>query len=144
MKQIRYITIPYTCPVCGGVIEVIKENDSEFLCCSNPDCTGKLLGKLTHAVSRDALNIDGLSEQTLDKFINLGWLTSIEDIYHLAKYKDRMIHLDGFGKKSVEKLLSSIEKSRETTLQRLLYSLSIPLIGKSASKAISKYCNGSY
>lgn len=136
--------IPSICPICGGMTDIVKENDSMFLYCSNPDCTGKLLGKLTHAVSRDAFNIDGLSEQTLDKFINLGWLTSIEDIYHLAKYKDRMIHLDGFGKKSVEKLLSSIEKSRETTLQRLLYSLSIPLIGKSASKAISKYCNGSY
>jgi len=139
-----YLLPPYACPICGSLTERVKENDSEFLLCSNPDCQGKLLGKLTHAVSRDAFNIDGLSEQTLDKFINLGWLTSIEDIYHLAKYKDRMIHLDGFGKKSVEKLLSSIEKSRETTLQRLLYSLSIPLIGKSASKAISKYCNGSY
>ena len=136
--------IPSICPICGETTEVVKENDSEFLYCSNPDCKGKLLGKLTHSVSRDALNIDGLSEQTLDKFINLGWLTSIEDIYHLSEHKDKMIHLDGFGKKSVEKLLSSIEKSRETTLQRLLYSLSIPLIGKSASKAISKYCKGNY
>lgn len=144
MKQIRYITIPYTCPICGGLTEVIKENNSEFLCCSNPDCTGKLLGKLTHAVSRDALNIDGLSEQTLEKFISLGWLTDIEDIYHLSDHKERMIHLDKFGKKSVDKLLASIEKSRDTDLQRLLYSLSIPLIGKSASKAISKYCNGSF
>lgn len=140
----KALPIPSICPICGETTEVVKENDSEFLYCSNPDCKGKLLGKLTHAVSRDALNIDGLSEQTLDKFINLGWLTSIEDIYHLAEYKDQIIHLDGFGKKSVEKLLSSIEKSRETTLQRLLYSLSIPLIGKSASKAISKYCKGSY
>ena len=143
--------IPSICPICGGMTDIVggmtdivKENDSMFLYCFNPDCKGKLLGKLTHAVSRDALNIDGLSEQTLEKFINLGWLTSIEDIYHLADHKDRMIHLEGFGKKSVEKLLSNIEKSRETTLQRLLYSLSIPLIGKSASKAISKYCKGSY
>lgn len=136
--------IPSICPICGGMTDIVKENDSMFLYCSNPDCTGKLLGKLTHAVSRDALNIDGLSEQTLEKFISLGWIKSIEDIYRLSDHKDRMIHLDGFGKKSVEKLLSSIEKSRETTLQRLLYSLSIPLIGKSASKAISKYCKGSY
>lgn len=144
LDMTKALGLPDACPVCGGVIEVIKENDSEFLCCSNPDCTGKLLGKLTHAVSRDALNIDGLSEQTLEKFISLGWLTDIEDIYHLSDHKERMIHLDKFGKKSVDKLLASIEKSRDTDLQRLLYSLSIPLIGKSASKAISKYCNGSF
>ena len=135
------IPIPDNCPICGGNTKVIKENDSEVLICTNPDCKGKLLGKLTHAVSRDALNIDGLSEATLDKLIKFGWVTSIKDIYHLDYYKNHMIVLDGFGKKSIDKLLDSIEKSRNTTLNRFLYSLSIPLLGKTASKAIAEACN---
>ena len=132
-------TIPDKCPICGGETKIVKENDSEVLMCINDDCQGKLLGKLVHAVSRNALNIDGLSEATLEKFISLGWLDSIKSIYHLSDYKCKMYILEGFGKKSVDKLLESIEKSRETTLDRFIYSLSIPLIGKSASKDIAKH-----
>lgn len=132
-------TIPDKCPICGGETKIVKENDSEVLMCINDDCQGKLLGKLVHAVSRNALNIDGLSEATLEKFISLGWLNSIKSIYHLSDYKGKMYSLEGFGKKSVDKLLESIEKSRETTLDRFIYSLSIPLIGKSASKDIAKH-----
>ena len=77
-------TIPSTCPICGGPTKIVKDNDSEVLICDNPICSGKLLGRLSHAVSRDALNIDGLSEATIQKFIDLGWLTSIKDIYHLS------------------------------------------------------------
>lgn len=117
----------------------MKENDSEVLMCMNDDCQGKLLGKLVHAVSRNALDIDGLSEATLEKFISLGWLDSIKSIYHLSDYKGKMYSLEGFGKKSVNKLLESIEKSRETTLHRFIYSLSIPMIGKSASKDIVEF-----
>ena len=102
-------------------------------------CQGKLLGKLSHAVSRNALNVDNLSEATLEKFISLGWLNSIKSIYHLSDYKGKMYSLEGFGKKSVDKLLESIEKSRETTLDRFIYALSVPLIGKSASKDIAKH-----
>lgn len=131
--------IPDTCPVCGGRTKIVKDNDSEVLMCMNDDCQGKLLGKLVHAVSRNALDIDGLSEATLEKFISLGWLDSIKSIYHLSDYKGKMYSLEGFGKKSVNKLLESIEKSRESTLDRFIYSLSIPMIGKSASKDIAEF-----
>ena len=132
-------TIPDKCPICGGRTKIMKENNSEVLICINNECQGKLLGKLVHAVSRNALNIDGLSEATLEKFISLGWLDSIKSIYHLSDYKGKMYSLEGFGKKSIDKLLESIEKSRETTLDRFIYALSIPMIGKSASKDIAKH-----
>lgn len=132
-------TIPSKCPICGGETKIVKENDSEVLMCMNDYCQGKLLGKLSHAVSRNALNVDNLSEATLEKFISLGWLDSIKSIYHLSDYKGKMYSLEGFGKKSVDKLLESIEKSRETTLDRFIYALSVPLIGKSASKDIAKH-----
>ena len=132
--------IPDKCPICGQPTKIVKENDSEVLMCGNPDCKGKLLGKLVHAASRNALDIENLSESTIEKFINLGWLNSIKDIYHLSDHENEMKALEGFGKKSVDKLLASIEKSRNTNLQRFLYSLSIPLLGKSASQDIAKSC----
>lgn len=132
-----YIDIPHMCPICGQPTKIIKDNNSEVLVCTNDNCNGKLLGKLSHAVSRDALNIDGLSEATIKKFINLGWLNSIKDIYYLSVHENEMKALEGFGKRSVEKLLNSIEKSRKTSLERFLYSLSIPLLGKSASMMIA-------
>ena len=135
----KEITIPDKCPICGGETKIVKENDSEVLMCMNDDCQGKLLGKLCHAVSRNALDIDGLSEATLEKFISLGWLNSIKSIYRLSDYKGKMYSLEGFGKKSVDKLLESIEKSRETTLDRFIYALSVSMIGKSASKDIAKH-----
>lgn len=135
--DVSYIHIPDKCPICGQPTKIVKDNNSEVLVCTNDNCKGKLLGKLSHAVSRDALNIDGLSESTIEKFINLGWLNSIQDIYHLSDYENEMKTLDGFGKKSVDKLLLSIEKSRKTSLERFLYSLSVPLLGKSASMMIA-------
>lgn len=132
--------IPDKCPICGQSTRIVKENDSEVLICENPDCKGKLLGRLVHAASRNALDIENLSESTIEKFINLGWLNSIKDIYHLSNHENDMKTIDGFGKKSVEKLLNSIEKSRKTTLDRFLYSLSIPLLGKSASQDIAENC----
>ena len=137
-------SIPDKCPICGQPTRIVKENDSEVLMCENPDCKGRLLGKLVHAASRNALDIENLSESTIEKFINLGWLNSIQDIYHLSDHENEMKTLDGFGKKSVEKLLSSVEKSRSTSLERFIYSLSIPLIGKSASKDISKLCEDNF
>lgn len=133
--------IPDKCPICGQPTRIVKENDSEVLMCENPDCKGKLLGKLVHATSRNALDIENLSESTIEKFINLGWLTSIKDIYYLKCHENEMKTLEGFGKKSVEKLLSSIEKSRNTTLNRFIYSLSIPMIGKTVSKLIAEKVN---
>lgn len=135
-------TPPLKCPICSHDTKIVKENDTEILVCTNDHCSGKLLGIISHAVSKNALNIDGLSESTIEKFINLGWLKSIKDIYHLSEHKYDMVQLNGFGGTSVKKLLESIEKSRNTTLDRFIYSLSIPLIGRSASKTISKYFNG--
>lgn len=135
--DVSYINIPDKCPICGQPTKIVKENDSEVLVCTNDNCKGKLLGKLSHAVSRDAFNVDGLSKATIEKFINLGWLNSIRDIYYLSANEKQLKSLDGFGKKSVDKLLASIEKSRKTSLERFLYSLSIPLLGKSASMMIA-------
>lgn len=136
------VTIPSTCPICGEPTKIVKDNDSEVLMCTNDNCAGKLLGKLCHAVSKNSLNIDGLSEATIQKFIDLDWLKSIRDIYYLHLHKMDMYKLEGFGRKSVDKLLSSIEDSRNTDLVRYIYAQSIPLIGHTASKAISKMCDG--
>lgn len=140
-EEIESIIIPDKCPICGAETEIPRENDVEILICTNPGCKGKLLCKLSHFVSKNAINIDGLSEQTLQKFIDLGWLNSFRDIYYLSEYKEEMYKLDGFGKKSVDKLLESIERSRNTTLDRFIYGLCIPLIGRTASKTISKEFN---
>ena len=137
-------TIPSTCPICGSPTKIVKDNDSEVLMCTNDNCEGKLLGKISHASTKNALNIDGFSEATIQKFINLGWLKSIRDIYHLSEHLSDMYKLEGFGKKSVDKLLKSIEDSRNTDLIRYIYAQSIPLIGHTASKAISKFCNGDF
>ena len=140
----QFFDIPSACPICGASTKIIRDNESSVLYCTNDNCKGKLLGKLTHAASKNALNIDGLSESTIEKFINLGWLNSINDIYYLSAHENEMKTLDGFGKKSVEKLLNSIERSRNISLERFIYSLSIPSIGKSVSKDISKLCEENF
>lgn len=136
--------LPDECPCCGGKVEIHNENGSKTLHCCNDGCQAKLLSRLAHYVSKNALNIDGFSEATIEKFMELGWLTDLSDIYTLHKRKNEMMVLDGFGKKSTEKLLAAIEKSKTTTLERYLYGLSVPLIGKTASKTISKYFKGDY
>lgn len=133
---------PSKCHVCNGQTKIVKENDTEVLVCTNQDCSGKLLNKLKHFVSKDAMNINGLSEATLEKFISIGWINTFADIYKLHHHKEQMMHLDGFGKKSVEKLLQSIEDSKTTDLAHFLNALSIPNCGKSTSKDIANYCNG--
>ena len=134
-------TFPDECPICGGLTKIVKDNDTKVVVCDNPNCKGKLLGKLTHAVSKNALNIDGMSEVTIEFLIERGWLSSIKDIYKLDYCRETWKEYDGFGDKSVDRLLDNIEASRKTTMARLLYSLSIPLIGKSASKDIANYCH---
>ena len=142
--ELEDMLLPVTCPICGGETKLVTENSSTVLMCANDNCSGKLLGKLTHFVSKNAMNIDGLSEQTLDKLIKLGWLTCFEDIYNLKYHFSEMIEMDGFGVTSVKKLLNAINESKNTTLDRFIYALSIPLIGRSASKTISKYFNGDF
>ena len=131
---------PSTCPICGGKTEIIKDNDTEVLMCSNPNCKGKLLGKLSAFVSRNKMNIDGLSDETLSKFIARGWLTCFSDIYNLKDYYIHMINMSGFGRKSIDKLIDSIEKSRSVELNRFIAALSIPGVGDSTAKDISKHC----
>lgn len=132
--------LPDKCPCCGGDVEIHNENSSKTLHCTNDNCNAKLLAKFAHFVSKNAINIDGLSEQTLQKFVDCGWLTSFQDIYYLSEHREEMYKLDGFGNKSVDKLLESIERSRNTTLDRFIYGLCIPLIGRTASKEIAKSC----
>jgi len=131
---------PSTCPICGGKTEIVKDNDTEVLMCSNPNCKGKLLGKLSAFVSRNKMNIDGLSEETLSKFIARGWLTCFSDIYKLKDYYIHMINMSGLGRKSIDKLIDSIEKSRSVELNRFIAALSIPGVGDSTAKDISKHC----
>lgn len=141
-KDAGYIEIPAKCPICNAPTEIKQDNDSKVLICTNPNCKGKLLGKLTHFCSKNAMDIRGLSESTLEKLIELGMVDCYEDIYDLKdNYYEQLMHIDGFGKKSVDKLMESIESSKNTTLSKFLYSLSIPLIGKSASKDIAKACS---
>lgn len=136
------VQYPDACPVCGGSIRVEQVNDTESVYCDNPKCNGKKLGKFSHYVSKPAMNIDGLSEATLEKFINNGWLTDFTDLYHLNRYDKEIMRMEGFGKRSYDKLMTAIEASKSTTLARLLISLGIPYIGRTASKAISNYCAG--
>ena len=136
------IKIPKQCPVCGGETEVVTENASEVLMCKNPNCLGKLLGRLKFFVSKPALNIDGLSEATLEKFIELGWINSFVDIFSLKGHFTEMVKLDGFGEKSVTKLLDAIEKSRSVKPENFITALSIPNVGKSAAKTISNAFDG--
>jgi DNA ligase (NAD+) len=138
------IEIPDICPICGGKTAIKKDNESEVLICINPNCSGLLLGKFSHFVSRKAMDIQGLSEATLEKFIELGWLNKFIDIYRLKEHRVAMIKLDGFGKRSVDKLLDAIEKSRMVKLENLICALGIPNIGLSASKTISQYCGGDF
>lgn len=135
---------PHKCPICGGATEIKQDNESKVLMCANDNCKGKLLGKLTHFVSKNAMDIEGLSESTLEKFIELGWLTCFEDIFTLKNHFTEMVKLDGFGEKSAKKLINAIHASKDTTLDRFIYALCIPLIGRSASKTISKHFNGDF
>lgn len=133
-----YVKIPAFCPICNSSTEIKQDNDSKVLICTNPSCKGKLLGRLSHFTSKKAMDIDGLSEETLKKFIELGWLNNISDIYNLPEHFDELSKMNGFGKKSVQKLKSSIEKSKNVDLQHFIVALSIPNIGTAQSKILAK------
>lgn len=135
---------PQYCPVCGGKTAVVKENESEVLVCTNSNCSGKLLGRLKFFVSKPAMNIDGLSEQTLAWLIDKGWINSFKDIYHLSDHKDEWQRCEGFGKKSVENILDAIEKSRNVKLSNFICALSIDGIGTAASKTITSHFNNDF
>jgi len=133
------VSIPEVCPECEEHIEASCQNESETLHCTNDFCPAILIQKLVHFVSRNAMNIDGLSESTLTKIMNKIDITGFKDIYEFKNYRGWLINIEGLGEKSVDKLLREIEKSREVTLDRFIYSLSIPLIGRTASKNLAKH-----
>lgn len=132
------LAIPNKCPVCGGDTEIRKDADSETLYCKNPDCFAKQIKAFSLFVSRDAINIDGLSEQTLEKFISKGFVRSLDDIFHLDRYAGEITAMEGFGEKSYDNLINSINKAKKTSLHRFIYSLGIPGIGVANAKVLSK------
>ena len=133
--------IPKHCPVCGGETNIHRINDVETLYCTNPDCQAKKIKAFTLFASRDAMNIDGLSEATLEKFIARGFIHSFSDIFHLSQHREEIVQMEGFGEKSYENLINSLETARKTTLPRLIYSLGIPNIGVANAKMICKAYN---
>lgn len=132
---------PEKCPCCNAKTEIHTSNDSKTLYCPNEDCSAKLIKKLVHAVKKNALDIDGCSEATLEFLVEKGWVTSIKDLYHLDRIENEWKTCEGFGEKSVGSLMHEVDLSRSITLDRFLSALSIPLIGNSASKDIAKFCN---
>ena len=137
------VKIPSVCPVCGQPVTEKHINETDALYCENSSCPGKKLNAFTHFVEKAAMNIDGLSERTLEQLLQRGWLKSYADIYRLAAHRSEIERMDGFGKRSCEKLLQAIETSRSTTPERVLYALSIPGVGKTASRALMKHCHNS-
>lgn len=132
------LEIPHSCPVCQKEARVLKTNEVESLYCMNPDCQAKKIKSFTLFVSRDAMNIDGLSEATLEKFILKGFIKDFGDIFEISRYKDQIVEMEGFGEKSYENLISSLENAKHTTLPRVLYSLGIANIGLANAKVICR------
>ena len=130
--------IPKVCPVCGGVTEIRSISNAKALYCTNPECQAKQLKSYALFISRDALNIDGLSEATLEKFIARGFIHDFADLFHLEQHREEICEMDGFGEKSYNNLIASVEKARETTLPRLIYGLGIANIGLANAKLICK------
>lgn len=138
------IKVPTKCPICGGDTSVRQDNESEVLICTNPECAGKKLAQFTHFASRQCMDIDGLSEKTLELLISHGFLHTYRDIFHLSEHKNEITMLEGLGKKSVTNLLKSIEDARNIKLENFIAALGIPNIGLSAAKTISNHFQGDY
>ena len=130
--------IPEKCPVCGGATRIAMENETKTLFCTNPKCQAKHVKSFTLFVSRDAMNIEGLSEATLEKFIMNGYVKDFTDLFHLDRYEEEIKQMDGFGEKSFVNLQNSIQNARKTTLSRLVYSLGIPNVGSANAKVICR------
>ncbi|MDR0852234.1 MAG: NAD-dependent DNA ligase LigA [Clostridiales Family XIII bacterium] len=130
--------IPDTCPVCGSETEIRDNTGVRTLYCPNPDCAAKRIKSLSHFVSRNALNIEGLSESSLEKLVSSGFIREAADLFGLERYKDRIVQLEGFGERSYENLIAAVNKARTVTKARLLYSLGVPTIGVANAKIIAK------
>ena len=133
------LLIPQYCPSCAKETTIKNTGTAEFLCCINPKCPAQLLDKFIHFVSKAGMDIDGLSEATLEKFINKGFLKSFDDVYNLEQYKSQIVSMEGFGLKSYNKLIENIDKSRKVKCANLIYALGIPQIGKGGAKIIAEH-----
>ncbi|MBE5940689.1 MAG: NAD-dependent DNA ligase LigA [Lachnospiraceae bacterium] len=133
------VVIPCECPACGGSTEIKQVGDVKSLYCINEDCIAKRIKKMSHFVSRDAMNIDGLSEETLDKFIDSGYIREYADIYRINRYEEQIVNTKGFGRKSYDKLINAINEKRVVKMPNFIFSLGIPGIGLANAKAICKH-----
>ena len=135
------IIIPKTCPICNHETEIIDNNGIKYLSCPNEFCHAKFIKKLSLFTSRNAMNIDGISEQILSKLFKEGMLNEYADLYHLDRYKDKIINFEGFGIKSYENIINAVEKSRKVKIANFIYALGISEIGLSRAKLICKKCD---
>lgn len=141
LTQSGNLALPTECPVCGGATRINNDNGIETLYCTNDACPAKAIKLFTHFVSRNAMNIDGLSEATLEKFLECGFIKELHDLYKIEQYKDEIVALEGFGQKSYDNMIASIDASRTTSLSRVLYGLGILNIGSATAKLICKHFN---
>ena len=135
----RPVEIPDRCPVCGGKTEIRQINDVQSLYCTNEKCAAKQIKAFTLFVSRDAMNIDGLSEATLEKFIDMGFIHEFADLFHLDRYREQIVETEGFGEKSYQNLIESVDRARHTTLPRVIYGLGIANIGVANAKMLCRF-----
>lgn len=138
------LEIPAVCPVCGGATQIRQINEGQFLYCINDACDAKKIKLFSLFVGRDGLNIDGLSEATLEKFIAKGFLHEFSDLYHLDRYREEIIDMEGFGQKSYDRLIQAVEASRKTTLPKVIYGLGIAGVGLATAKLICKHFDYDY
>lgn len=137
--KIIFLTIPKICPYCGHSTEIRKDNDSEVLYCINPQCDGKLINVLDHFAGKKGLDIKGLSKAIFEKLIDWGWIKNCEDIFALSNFKNEWIKKPGFGVASVNKILKAINDAKNTTLDKFISAIGIPLIGRTAAKDLTNY-----
>jgi len=133
------VEIPATCPVCGGRTQIRQVNEVQSLYCTNEKCPAKQIKAFTLFVSRDAMNIDGLSEATLEKFVDMGFIHEFADLFHLDRYQEQIVQMEGFGERSYRKLIESVEQARNTTLPRVIYGLGIANIGAANAKMLCRF-----
>ena len=135
--EYEYLHIPETCPICGGSTEIIQEIDSKVLYCGNPQCEGKLINRIEHFFGKKGLDAKGISKATIEKLINLGWVSRVRDMFDLWKYKNEWTTLQGFGEKSVSNILGAIETCKNCSLESVISAAGIPLIGRTVAKDLA-------
>lgn len=144
LTQSGNIEIPKTCPVCGAHTEIHQDKESKTLVCPNSNCKAQRLRAFVHFATRDAMNIEGLSQATIEKFLEKDYLEDFTSLYYLNRYEDEIIKMEGFGQKSYQKLMASIEKSREVSLANFVYALGIDQVGLGTAKLICKHYHNDF